>query len=152
MSSLADHWNQGGNYLPEGDHNVAIGSYGQVKYNSGNIGVRFSLFDNRRRESHVSFVLTEAALWRIASFAQACGFTQEQCRTYDPYVFANHQRMVGRRLMITIGKGKPSPKDGKQYNEVTSFWAIEGTQDTPATTNPPAVPEQTEDPEDAIPF
>lgn len=153
MSMLADHYDEsGGNWLPEGEHNVMVSGCTPKKFNSGNVGVEFALYDNRRRQSKIMFVLTENSLWRLAKFAKACGFSREDLINYDPQVFSNHQRFIGRRVMVDIAKGEVQ-SNGKQYNEVRDFWPVEGGGESSESgnTQQTVAPVQ-EELEDDIPF
>lgn len=106
-----------------GDHFVTVESYkatGKSKQN--NDGIEFTCVSNGRK-ARVVFWLTEAALWRLADFAKACGLTKEEARGYDAFNFSSHRALVNRRVMIRI------VKNGK-YHEVdddNGWWAITAT-------------------------
>jgi len=139
--NLAEHWNEGGEWLDVGDHHVVVKACKTFTANSGTKGVNFT-FDRMGAKRDAAFYLTPKALWKLARFAEACGLTQEQCAKYDPENTLHHERMIGKECMIRV------EKDGK-YHEVTAFWPVDGT--APAAPEPKTAPAVAQ-PEDDIPF
>lgn len=124
MTSLADHWSEGGEWLGEGEHIVTVAEYHlRPNPNTGNRGVEFWFRGANNRQQKEIFWLTDAALWRLAKFAQACGQTQDACKTYDPYNDTHHARLIGSRVKIQV---EPEVgKDNKTYHVVTGFGPID---------------------------
>jgi len=135
MTSLADHWSEGGEWLGEGDHIVTVAKYDMTKNpNSGNRGVEFWFRGANGRQQRDTFWLTDAALWRLAKFAQACGKTQEECRAYDPYNDAHHSCLIGSR--IKIGVEPEVGKDNNTYHVVKWFGPVDDSPGPQAATEP----------------
>lgn len=123
--SLADHWSED-KYLTSGEWEVEVTKYRVFDCNSGNRGVEFALRHESGRETKTAFILTEKALWKLATFARDLGFTKDQCRTYDPFKDSAHQMLVGRRIIVDVDKDS----SGK-YHEVVDWRPI--NPDNPAT-------------------
>lgn len=123
--SLADHYD-GGSWLQEGWHDVAIKGYNVFQYNSGSNGVQFELAGAGGRTGKVSFCLVETILWRLAEFAKACGLTKEEAARYEPSSANSHHVLVGRRLQVRLIKEE-------KYHEVVEWVAVgENVSNTPA--------------------
>ena len=140
--SLADHWNEGSEWLNVGDHHVVVKSCEMFTANSGTKGVKF-VFDNKGAQRDTAFYLTPKALWRLARFAEACGLTQEQCTKYETDNALHHERMIGKECMIRV------VKEGK-YCEVSAFWQV--GSDAPAQAAAPTAQAPVPTPEDDVPF
>ncbi len=137
MTSLADHWSEGGDWLGEGEHIVTIAEYKMVKNpNTGNRGVEFWFRGANNRQQKEVFWLTDAAMWRLSRFARDCGKTKEEQRGYDPYNDAHHLCLIGSRVKITVEPEVGS--DGKTYHTVASFGPLDDTESPhrPSATEP----------------
>ena len=155
MPSLAEHWSEG-NFLEVGEHVVTIASTRLFAYNSGSQGVEFKLRGNHGKEGKVSFCLQETILWRLAQFAEACGFTKDECRDYNTDNPDSHNRLLNRQVLVTVEKTVSA--NGKEYAEVVAWQKPEnGTTPAPAPAaqkpTPPA-PTQPDDSKtkDDLPF
>lgn len=128
MTTLSDHWNEGGKWLKEGWHTVTVKEYRLFEYNSGSPGVEFQVEDAAGSLAKLSHVLIEKCFWTLAGFAQACGMTREECAKYDPETPDNHRMLVGKTVQVLV------VPDGK-YHKVAE-WAEAGTrqQDPPPQT------------------
>jgi len=128
----------GGSYLEPGDHLVHIFD---VKDNerTAKPSVDITFKDDAGQTIKDTFWLTDESLWRIANLAIASGFASgpkdEVLRTLNP------MNLQGRAVMIRVAK-ETSPKDGKEYSRVKSFWspktAKEPARQEPDNGNDPA--------------
>lgn len=125
--SLADYADSG-SWMKAGTHDVSVRAFRTFDYNTGNPGVEFTLADSAGRTIKTGMPLTEKALWKLASFAQACGMTKEQLRTYDPHNPTAHRMLVNKRLRITIEK-----PEGSKYHEVADWEPIPNGRPTVQT-------------------
>lgn len=137
--SLADNWSDG-NFLPEGEHVVTITGHRMFNYNSGSPGVEFELRGRNGATGKIAFCLVETIQWRLAQFAKACGLSRDECRDYDPLRSQCHARLHNRQVSVVVEKGAPG-KNGKQYNEVTDFRAVESEQSHQTPKPPVAKPQ-----------
>lgn len=112
--SLADHWD-GGEYLPVGEFLVTVKSHKLID-KASTPGVEFTVADERGRQSRVTCWLSEKALWKLASFAKACGLTMAEAKAYNPDNQNSHRMLHGKRCMVEVAK-----RDDK-YSEVIDFW------------------------------
>lgn len=149
--SLADHWSEH-NYFGVGDHQVTVTGFRLFDCKSGNSGVEFTL-EARGKTTKVSFILTDTSLWVLASFARACGITEEQARGYDPFAPQSHRMLVNKCVcvrVVKVGKYHEVDKDNQ------AWWLFDG--ESPAYSDPepvaaPATEEtETKPPDDDIPF
>ena len=131
MTSLADHWSEGGEWLGEGEHIVTVAEYKMIKNpNTGNRGVEFWFRGANGRQQKQEFWLTDAALWRLSRFARDCGKTKDEQRGYDPYNDAHHSCLIGNRVKITV------KKDEKGYHVVDGFGPVDDNPGPQAATEP----------------
>ncbi|HNO80584.1 MAG TPA: hypothetical protein PKN33_21260 [Phycisphaerae bacterium] len=84
---------------------------------SNNRGVEFTLKGGPSQVWEARFWFTPRALFRLVSFAKACGITAEMARSYDIWSLASHLTLLHRELAIAIVPG------GKRY-EVVNWWPI----------------------------
>ncbi len=86
-------------------------------YKSGNDGVSYSLADWLASGAHWSIVfwLTPRAIFRLASFAKACGIPRDEACWFHLSDSRCHERLVGCSVMVSVGR-----KDGKP--EVVNWW------------------------------
>mgnify|MGYP001572799602 CR=1 FL=1 len=124
--NLADNWSDG-NFLPEGEHLVTVVGHRMFTYTSQSQGVEFELRKRNGATGKIAFCLVETIQWRLAQFAKACGLTRDECRDYDPLRSQCHARLHNRQVIVVVEKGMPG-KNGKQYNEVTDYRAVESEQ------------------------
>lgn len=142
MASLADY--KGGNYLRSGDHLVTVMSYeASDPQKCKTDGINFHLENDTGRGVDEMFWLTDKALPRLSSFADACGLSEEAKRAYDPMAFASHRALVNRRVWVRV------VKPGK-FSEVDDWWPVDAQAPAqqaappppaPPSNTPPAVPE-----------
>lgn len=131
--SLADYADSG-SWMKAGVHDVSVRAVRVFEYNTGTPGVEFTLADQAGRTIKTGMPLSEKALWKLASFAQACGMTKEQLRTYDPNNDSAHRILINKRLRITIEK-----PEGSKYHEVADWEPIpNGRAPQPAPQERPA--------------
>ena len=145
MPSLADY--KGGKYLGPGDHLVTVMSYEPVDSEKCQTeGMTFHLETNTGSGIDETFWITEKALGRLSSFADACGLSEETKRHYDPWQFASHKMLVSRRVWVRIVKPD-------KYAEVDDWWAMDAQAPAQQPTSTPAVAPVQQGPEDKdIPF
>jgi hypothetical protein len=136
MAFLADHWSEG-KFMEEGDYIAKVVAVRVFTYTSGSPGVEFKLINAEKREIKLGLCLKETALWKLASFVAACGFTKEECCNYNPSSLESHNRLVGRKLNIKV------VKNGK-YHEVEDWSKLEAGQ--PATEAPKVTPPPSPEP------
>ena len=118
MPSLAEHLVEG-NFFEPGDHEVTVASYRLFSSKSGTEGVEFILTGERGKQTRASFYLTEKALRRLAWFAEACGLSKDDMRTYNTDTPGSHEQLLGKRVLVTIEK--VSAQNGKEYSEVVAW-------------------------------
>jgi hypothetical protein len=107
----------------------------------------------------VAYYLTEKALWRLAQFASACGFSKEECRAYNTDNPNSHTMLHNKQLIVFVAKTAPNA-EGKSYNEVAEVRKVDfsaplrpaaaAQTSQPARTPPPS--EDNEDPPEGLPF
>lgn len=113
----------GGSYLEPGDHLVHIF---EVKDNdkTSKPAVDVVFKDDVGCTVKDTFFMTEAALWRIANLAIACGFAKS---ANDPVLRKlNTRDLQGRSVMIRVVK-ETSQRDNKEYSVVKNFWSPKAT-------------------------
>ncbi len=128
--SLADYWD--GMWLPDGWHSVTIKDVRAFDAASGTSGVEFSCVDTNGNKTKASFYLTELAMWRLASFAKACGLTREQARNYNTDNPNSHRQLIGKRLRVEV---VPDERDEK-YHKVGDWTTDEGFVPPPVESPP----------------
>jgi hypothetical protein len=137
--SLADHYGKergaGGKYLDAGEYDVVVTEYRCFTSNSGTRGVELVVADPQQRTSKATFWLTEKALPILASFAEACGISQQEARSYNDANEASNQIFVNRRVRVVVEKGD----DG--YHKITDWKPATGA---PAQTSAQAMVSQAE--------
>ena len=153
--SLADHWDEtGGDYLGAGDHEVFVSGAKMGRFPNAN-NYPFVEFDVKSATTMqintVTITLTAKSLWKLISFVKACGVSKDDCRNYEPNDLQCHQGMLNMRLMVRVAPEKN--KEGKVYNNVVDFWAL-NAEVPGAVAPPPVAPPVAEAPikEDDIPF
>lgn len=147
--SLGDYAGSGSQYLGEGWHAVMVVGVRDYQAHTGTDGVEFTVeCISTQQTSKGSFSLnSKAALGRLCSFAQACGFTNEELARYDEKDPNSHRAFMNRKVKAFIAKSD------KGYHEMKDWKTSDS--DTPAVVpkqTPPAseLPEPKED--DGIPF
>jgi hypothetical protein len=151
MPLLSKHWSEG-NFMTPGVHHVKVKAVKFITYNSGNKGIQYTVVNARHQELNIAFVLVEKALWKLATFVSALGWTKEQCATFDTERIGCHERLIGRQCAIEVIM-KASQKDGKEYATAESWWRLE--TDTPEPTpeeQPQTVANEPPPAEEDIPF
>jgi hypothetical protein len=109
----------GGSYLEPGDHLVHIFEVNDNDRTS-KPAVDIVFKDDAGCTVKDTFFMTEAALWRIANLAIACGFAKS---ANDPMLRKlDTKDLQGRPVMIRVAK-ETSERDGKQYSVVKNFWS-----------------------------
>ena len=109
----------GGSYLEPGDHLVHIF---EVKDNdkTSKPAVDVVFKDDTGCTVKDTFFMTDAAMWRIANLAIACGFAKS---ANDPVLMKfNTKDLQGRVVMIRVVK-ETSQRDSKEYSVVKTFWS-----------------------------
>jgi hypothetical protein len=106
-----------GMYLEPGDHLVHIFEVNDnEKTAKPSVDV---IFKNEMGQVKDTFWMTDAALFRFANLAIACGFASgpkdERLKTL------NSKSLAGREVMVKVVK-ETSAKDGKDYSVVKGFW------------------------------
>lgn len=149
--SLGDHWDDS-TYLPEGWHSVTVKDFRNFEFTSGSPGVEFTVVAQSGRICKMEgFNLLPQCQYNLASFAKACGMTQEDARAYDPGQPDSHAMLVGRTVRVLV------VKDGK-YHKVEEWAPEDGSvmpsgvlqrpeESTPAGNGAPPPPS-----DDDIPF
>jgi hypothetical protein len=146
MACLGKYFNEGTSardgweYLPEGDHHVGVESCKMFQCRTGSPGVEFTLVDAQTRRIKASFVMkpgSEANLRVLASFAAACGMTEEEMQRYDTSSELGHRMLVGRSVMIRVERTQTG-RDGQKYCEVTQWWRADKAAPSPITPLPAA--------------
>lgn len=119
MTTLDQHWDEGGQWLKDGWHTVKVEDYDLFDYNTGSSGVSFQVQDEHGFQAKLSHVLLEKCFWTLASFAKACGLSREDAAKYDPDKPESHRVLIGKSVQVLV------VPDGK-YHKVTQ-WAEVGT-------------------------
>lgn len=119
-------------YLGNGWHEVVVGKPEMFTANSGTEGVTF-LLRGDGGTTKATFFLTEAALWRLAVFADACGLTDDELKAYDETNPNSHNVLIGKRVKALVEPGR-NPK----YHEAVDY--IKAGEPTPMPAETPAVP------------
>lgn len=104
-------------FLPEGETICTVKKVMDTKSKEkGTAMVEVELVDRLGRLDRINFVLSEKALFRIKSFALACGFPEEQMAKFDT------SKLLGKKvLVIKTQKGmrtittEQGPKEVKDY-------------------------------------
>lgn len=115
--SLADHWD--GGWLQAGWHQVKVADY-ELKPNpkTGNNGVEFAFMGTSTGgRAKDMFWLTEAAFWRLAAFARACGMTRTEAASYEPTNPNDHRKLVGLECWVELVKKG-------EYHEVVGWRSL----------------------------
>lgn len=112
MPSLADYKS---NYLTVGEHETHVTTFKCFSANSGTSGVEFTVQDAFGSSSKATFFITEKAMNRLASFARACGLSEDEMRAYDPFNPNCHAALQGRAVCVTVDKRE------EKYHEVVDW-------------------------------
>lgn len=135
-------------YLGNGWHEVVVGKPEMFTANSGTQGVKFPLRGDGGT-TMASFFLTEAAMFRLAAFAEACGLTKDELKAYDETNPNSHNVLIDRRLKVLVERDRRS-----KYHEAVDY--IKAGDPTPMPAETPATPIHDPGPpvtpEDDIPF
>lgn len=120
--SIADHWDSG-SYLPEGVHRVRITDVENYRSTQkGTPGAKLTVEDELGRTLSHTLWLTEKAMGIVASWFAACGFTRDQCATFDETDFKTYLRLRNKTLLVHVAK--EDGNDGKRYNRVVDWEAV----------------------------
>jgi len=111
-------------WLGKGWHDVRVATY-EVKTPSDKSLVEFIVHDRDKQKSKATFWLTDAAAWRLAGFAKACGLSKQQLAKYDTDRPVCHKMLVGKKVSVEVDLQDGSDK----YHEV-SDWATFGSAST----------------------
>lgn len=103
----------GGNYLPEGEHEVAIIRALAEKSKAGNDMLVVEMADKFGRGVKEYFLLDEKNLWKLANFAKAAGFEKESLKT----VGLDTNQLPGRKLTAIKKQTGVKVVDGKERKE-----------------------------------
>lgn len=134
MTTLADRWDEG-TWMLEGWHQTKVVK-SEVSKPTDNEKVSFGLADTTTGATgKADFWLTEKAMGFLIEFAQACGLTREEARSYDPYKPRCHDVLVGRTLNVLITSRDGTGKDGTQrtFREATSWSPLSEDPNAPAS-------------------
>ena len=143
MPMLGDH--EGADWLEPGDHLVTVIEGRMFRYKSESQGVEFLLRDNFGKTLKTSFCLVETILWRLCSFAKACGLSKDDLKAYDTDNPRSHALLVGREVMVRVTRPE-------KYCEVESWWPVDGEAPEAQKPTPTPPPGETSKPEEDIPF
>ena len=124
--SLYDH-SQGGIYLQPGRHLCKVTGKRLFNYNTGSPGIEIEVKNERGQTGKIGFCLVEAALWKLASFAKACGLSDADLKKYDPTSENAHKILIGKKFVARVDKPD-------KYSEITD-WEL------PVVGGEPAPPE-----------
>lgn len=122
----------GQGYLTEGIYKVKVVSKKLFTANSGTKGVDFAVADRSGATSKVGFMLTEKAMFRLGSFAGACGLSEEEMQNYD------HDMLIGKYVKVRI------VRDGGYHKVDTDqmgWWKYDEGPDEETFTPSPKPPE-----------
>jgi hypothetical protein len=101
MANLAEHWSV--DWLDCGWHRCKVTEYEMFTYNSNNPGVKFKLRGlDRSGRAEASFVILENCFWKLASFARACGMSEEAAAGYNPENQNHHKKLLDRVLYVEV--------------------------------------------------
>lgn len=146
MANLAEFYTEGSGdrYLNSGIHKVEVSKIRCFKYNSGSKGIEVEC-SNDGGKSSTSFSLAGKGPKRLASFAAACGLSQDDMKNYDLGNDKSHEILLTCKLQIEVGK------DDSGYNEIKDWFSADAdVHYTPPveSTQTPTQPASS----DAIPF
>lgn len=136
-------------------HDVRVDAVEETTSQTGTDGIQITVIETvtNRRGCHEIFWLTDAAMYRLAGFAKACGLTSEEMQQYDERSITSHRSLLNRCLQVFVEKVQSQTSD-KMYNNITDWRKPDGTAPsmaiptaTPAPAEPPAESEH-----DGIPF
>lgn len=153
MGNLNSHYDAsyvpgqgGGSYLPAGKHKVRVVSFEVVTSSKkGTPGVKFQFESVDGLEAHETFWLTPKAYVRLASFAKACGLTENDLEQYDPDTPNGHAILVHRWVVVDW----QLQTDSDKYHEVVNW---EMADNGPAVAMPTAAEANAVPSGDDIPF
>lgn len=100
---------EGGNFIPEGKHEVKIASIENTQSKNGDPMFVFTLKDDLGREDKERILDREDMRWKLAAFAKAAGFTKEQLKTQG----LNIQTLHGKRMLMVKTHTKTEEYQGK---------------------------------------
>jgi hypothetical protein len=112
-------------YLSEGTYQLTVKSFRLFQTNAQNKGVEFVLVDDHGASTKAGFYLTNKAMYRLTSFARACGV--EDLVNYE------HDQLVGAQVMCRV------VLDGKYHQVDTDgmgWWRV-GSEAPKTSTRPP---------------
>lgn len=146
--SLGDYAGSGSQYLGEGWHTVRVNAVRDYQAYTGTDGVEFEVEClTTQLLSKASFSLnTKPALGRLCSFAQACGFMNDELARYDEKDPASHRAFMNRKVQVFVTKGD------SRYHEVKDWRTIGDDTPAPIAAPPPPAEEKTLGAANGIPF
>ena len=120
---------EGGNYLPEGEHEVAVVRVLAEKSKAGNDMLVVEMADRFGRGVKEYFLLDEKNLWKLAKFAAGAGFDKESLKANG----LDTTQLVGRKLLAVKKQSGVRVVDGKERKEyhVEYFPAAQAAETKP---------------------
>jgi len=134
--SLFDHKDEsGGDYMPTGRQTLRVCGTRRFQFNTGGPGFEIKLTNDDSTSKglkavKVGFSLKPTAQWKLAQFAQACGFSDADLQAWDEKNAATDRMFINRCVSVSLVKPD-------KYMEVEDF-SWEKATDTPAGPSKPA--------------
>jgi hypothetical protein len=104
---------EGGTYLPEGEHEVAIVRCMAEKSKAGNDMLVVEMADKFGRQVKEYFLTDAKNMWKLAKFAIACGFNKESLKS----VGLDTNQLPGRKLIAVKKQTGVKVVEGKEKKE-----------------------------------
>lgn len=103
----------GGNYLPEGEHEVAVVRVLAEKSKAGNDMLVVEMADKFGRGVKEYFLLDEKNLWKLASFAKSASFDKDSLKANG----LDTTQLIGRKLIAVKKQTGVRVHEGKERKE-----------------------------------
>jgi hypothetical protein len=103
----------GGNYLPEGEHEVSVVRCLSERSKAGNEMIVVEMADKFGRQVKEYFLVDEKNLWKLGKFAIAAGFEKETLKT----VGLDTALLIGRSVIAIKKQSGVKVVDGKERKE-----------------------------------
>lgn len=123
---------EGSNFIPEGETEVVISKLETAKSKNGADMLIVHLKDRLAREEKEYFSLSEKALWKLAAFAKAAGFAQEDLKASG----LNVPKLAGKHLLMVktqVGVRRHEGKELKDYEKTFYKLQKEAAENKPAS-------------------
>lgn len=114
---------EGGNWIPEGEHEVTIVGIDKGQSKAGEEMLTFTLKDRFGREEKERILTAEKNRWKLAKLAMAAGFSKDDLRANGlsiPSLSNRRLLLVKKKIGVRMYEGKERPEFSHDYFQIQS--------------------------------